>query len=97
MSGADVDSTGDMLAKIDSFNKGEIQVKCPDAQVDEAKKCRMPAHASTGTTFKFVCEPPGEDRKAHAMKRVNTLRNMKMRGCKLPNIQAKLQAVRVLD
>ena len=96
MCGADVDSTGDFLSKVDKFNNGSIQEAdkgCPDDQAEA--DVAQPNDSST--SFKFVCEPPDKDVKGHKRRRIEVLRNLRNRGSGIPNIQAKLQATRLLD
>ena len=97
MSGADVDSTGDFLSKVDDFNNGVMQEMSRGGPRDDQVEAGVNETENSKTSFKFVCEPPGKDTKEHKRRRIEVLRNLRQIGSGIPNIQAKLQATRLLD
>ena len=101
MEGADVDSTGDMLSKVEEFNHGkkypnQMNDKVAQEETDRTQ-APTPNHAEPCNMFKFVCERPSGNPVQHTKCRVEVVRNIKSRKDGMPNLQAKLQATRLLD
>ena len=98
MDGAEVDSTGNLLSKIDNLNNGvlqEVKKRTQNYQASVDRDQSLPP--SKGTRFKFVCESPGDNVESHTRRRIEVLRSLKNRSSTVPNLHAKLQATRFLD